>query len=93
MGHSVSDAAAASVKKSEKKIKSERTEEQIIRDIGNHLEARLSVPPDDVRLLYRLYTELKTEVDQVKATGVYRTELEEDDHRDREQSERGAGII
>lgn len=59
MGHSVSDAAAASVKKSEKKeAKKARTDEEIFRDIDVLLTAGLSVPPLDIRLLLTRHNEL-----------------------------------
>lgn len=63
MGHSVSDAAAASVKKSEKKeAKKNRTDQEIFHDIDGLLTAGLSVPPLDTRLLLTRYNELLDKV-------------------------------
>jgi hypothetical protein len=59
MGHSVSDAAAASVKKSEKKeAKKNRTDAEIFDGIDKLLHDGLSVPPLDIRLLLTRYNEL-----------------------------------
>ena len=57
MGHSVSDAAARSVKKSEKVRLLERTPEQVIKDIRANLAAKLAVTPDDVRFLLKRFDE------------------------------------
>jgi hypothetical protein len=66
MGHSVSKAADNAVKKSEAvKVKAARTDEQIIRDIEINLNAGLSVPPNDVRLLLKKYKESRVLVDQI----------------------------
>ena len=55
MGHNVGDAAARSVKKSEKSKLLERTPEEIIKDIRINLAAKLAVTPDDVRFLLAKY--------------------------------------
>ena len=57
MGHNVGDAAARSVKKSEKSKLLERTPEQIIKDIRINLNAKLAVTPDDVRFLLKRFDE------------------------------------
>ena len=61
MGHSVSDAAAASVKKSEKKeAMKNRTDAEIFHGIDRLLHDGLSVPPLDIRLLLTRYNEVST---------------------------------
>lgn len=61
MGHSVGNAAERAVSKS---VKAEavkaRTDEQIFRDMERNLDASLSVPPLDIRLLLKRYCELAT---------------------------------
>jgi len=51
MGHSVSDAASRSVKKSETNRLAERTPEQIMVDVRNNAASGLFVVPSDVRFL------------------------------------------
>lgn len=59
MGHNVGDAAARSVEKSkEKKAHQERTPAQVIKDIRNHLDAKLAIVPDDVRVLLNEYDKM-----------------------------------
>lgn len=58
MGHNVGDAAARSVKKSEKTRLTERSPEQIIKDIRNNLAAKLAVTPGDVGFLLAQYDQL-----------------------------------
>jgi hypothetical protein len=58
LGHSVSDAAARSVKKSEITRLAERTPEQILADIRNNLASRLTVVPDDIRFLLKKYDDV-----------------------------------
>jgi hypothetical protein len=55
MGHSVGDAAARSVRKSEKVKPEDRTPEQILKGIRSNLAARLAVTPDDQRFLLLQY--------------------------------------
>ena len=62
MGHSVSDAAARSVKKGEKVKTADRTPEQIIADIRKNLGANLAVTPDDQRFLLAKYDEGRGEL-------------------------------
>jgi hypothetical protein len=57
MGHNVGEAAARSVRKSEKARQEERTQEQIIRDIRNNLSAKLAVTPSDTAFLLAKYDE------------------------------------
>lgn len=60
MGHSVSNAAERAVNKS---VKAEavkaRTDEQVFRDMERNLDASLSVPPLDIRLLLKRYREMQ----------------------------------
>jgi hypothetical protein len=68
MGHTVSDAAARSVKKGEKQAeKAARTDAQIFVDVEKLLDAYLSVPPADIRLLLTRYKELKKGLDEITA--------------------------
>ena len=63
MGHSVGDAAARSVKKSEKQTeKANRTPEQRISDIRKLAEAGLAVHTADVIFLLSEYTRLSDEI-------------------------------
>jgi len=60
MGHSVGDAADRATKKSQPKSeKKVRTEEQIFADIEKNLDASLSVPPLDIRLLLTRFKEIQ----------------------------------
>ena len=68
MGHSVGDAAARSVKKSEATKAAERTPDQILAGIRKNLDARLAVTPLDVRFLLAQY-------DEVKALMIQNTQL------------------
>jgi len=79
MGRSVSEAAAVAVKKGQTKPKAERTEEQRLRDLRNNLDAKLAVPPDDVRLLLQKYDELLVLNQEIISlnTEVARLELKE----------------
>lgn len=68
MGHTVSDAAARSVKKGEKKAeKAARTDDQIFVDMEKLLDAHLSVTPTDIRLLLTRYKEAKNLVTVLEA--------------------------
>ena len=59
MGHALGDQAGNAVKKSEKKEeKKARTDEEVFRDILNLLNAGLSIPPLDIRLLLTRYNEM-----------------------------------
>jgi hypothetical protein len=63
MGHSVGDQAKRSVDKGAgTKKKEARTDEQVLKDIANNLDARLAVPPDDVRFLLSKYNSAQNAV-------------------------------
>jgi hypothetical protein len=64
MGHSVSDAAARSVRKSEAVKLAERTHEQIIADIRTSLASKLAVTPNDTRYLLQHYDDVKMLLNQ-----------------------------
>jgi hypothetical protein len=56
MGHALGDQARKAVDKSKAtEAKKARTDEQIFRDIEINLNAGLSIPPNDVRLLLQKY--------------------------------------
>ena len=55
MGHNVGDAAARSVKKSEKTKTADRTPLDVIADVRRNLLSGLAVPPDDQRFLLAQY--------------------------------------
>jgi hypothetical protein len=63
MGHNVGEAAARSVRKSEKTKLAERTPEQILKDIRNNLAAKLAVTPGDTQFLLDSYDSLKHQWD------------------------------
>lgn len=68
MGHNVGDAAARSVKKSEKTRLLERSPEQVIKDIRMNLAAKLAVTPDDVRFLLRRFDETYAALQEMAPT-------------------------
>jgi uncharacterized protein Yka (UPF0111/DUF47 family) len=51
-------AAQKAVERGQQKAKVERTTEQIIRDIRNHLDSSLAVTPNDVRALLAEYDKM-----------------------------------
>ena len=55
MGHSVGDAAKRSTAKGDAVKKSERTSEQIMKDLRHNLASNLAVTPDDRRFLLAQY--------------------------------------
>ena len=55
MGHSVGDAAKRSTAKGDAVKKSERTSEQIMKDLRHNLASNLAVTPDDQRFLLAQY--------------------------------------
>lgn len=67
MGRSVSEVAARAVQRSERVTGSDRTNEQIFRDIRFNLNAHLAVTSDDVRFLLAQYDALVIERDQLRA--------------------------
>lgn len=75
MGHNVGKAADNAVQKSAVKKAVERTPEQILKDIRNHLDAKLAVTPDDVRFLLAQYDAAIAELENIK-TGEPRIERE-----------------
>jgi hypothetical protein len=54
-------AAQKAVERGQSKEKAVRSTEKIISDIRNHLDARLAVTPDDVRILLAEYDKLSKE--------------------------------
>lgn len=66
MGHSVGDAAARSVKKSEKNKLLERTPERVITDIRRNLVSKLAVTPLDTAFLLTQYDDLRAQLVDAK---------------------------
>ena len=62
MGHNVGKAADNAVQKGAYKKTAERAPEQILKDIRNHLDAKLAITSDDVRFLLAAYDEKNVEI-------------------------------
>jgi hypothetical protein len=84
MGHK----SIAEKKEQKKVIKVNRTDEQIIKDIGLNLAAHLSVTPEDVAFLLRKYGVAVIEIKELKEQLDVVTELETEVRKELNNGER-----